>query len=174
MTAPWGDLGVPGHTNRGHEWAKALAFLGNPPAARLRAAAGTSLTNATFTPINFDTEDFDNYNGHSTTTNPSRYVCQVAGRYQLSGGVAWTSNASTSQRACNWSVNGTLVLGGQLAEPVAGAIERQYPARTLTVVLGVNDYVDLRGYQDSGGALSTSAANPEIQSAIDIRWVGLT
>lgn len=172
MTAPWENLGIPGHTNRGHEWAALLALVGDPPMARLRAQSATSMANAAFTSVNFDTEEYDNYNGHSTATNTSRYTCRVAGRYLLAGAIAWTNSTTGNQRAQIWAVNGIALAAAQTAWPSAGAIEKQYPARTITTLLAVNDYVELQGYQDTGGALNTSVGSNTVYSSMDVRWVG--
>lgn len=151
-----------------------LDFLEDVPRAQLRQTVGQSIANGTFVPLTFTTEDYDSANGHSTSSNTSRYTATVAGRYELSGCVTWAANA-TGQRAAQWFKNGTVINASQVGYPASAATERQYPARTMTVFLnGTTDYVELAGYQDSGGALSTSVAFAWVQSIMVVKWIAET
>ncbi len=151
-----------------------LARLMDPPGAQLRQTVAQSCTNNSFTAITFTTEDYDNQNGHSTSSNTSRYVCQVAGRYQLSGKVAFVAS-NTGRRGTQWRVNGSVVPGSQvLISSGDDADETQYQAMTMTVLLAVNDYVELFGFQHSGGSLNTSVGDTQTQSVMQILWTGTT
>lgn len=147
--------------------------LMNPPRASLRQTVGQSIgTGGSFTALTFTTEDYDTVNGHSTSSNTSRYTCQVAGLYQLAGKHAWPANSS-GQRACQWYVNGAAVAGSQTSWPaVSGTIPVQFLAVPMLVTLAVNDYVELTVFQDSGGSVTTSVANAQVQSVMQVRWVG--
>lgn len=172
------SVDAPGHGVRSCEletlWDH-IDFLNNPPMVQLRQSTLQAVTTGTFTPITFTTEDFDNYGGHDNSTNPSRYTCQVAGRYQLSGKISWAANAA-GQRASQWYVNGTGLSGSQAAiEPDdgAGAIPG-HPAVTMTALLSVGDYVELVGFQDAAASLNTSVANAQVQSIMVVRWIGFS
>jgi hypothetical protein len=151
-----------------------LSRLLDPPGAQLRQTVAQSITHSTFTAITFTTEDYDNQGGHSTTVNTSRYTCQVAGRYLISGKVAFVSN-TTGRRGTQWRVNGSQVQGSQvLLSSGDDADETQYPALTMTVLLAVNDYVELFAIQQSGGSLNTSVTDAHTQSVMQVRWTGTT
>jgi len=143
----------------------------DPPRARLRQTTLHALTNAAFTSIQFQSEDYDTVSGHDNVTNNSRYTCQVAGLYVFTGKVAFAANA-TGQRAMQWALNGTAVSGSQDSWPAVAAVERQFVATTYEAVLAVNDYVELQAFQDSGGSLNTSVATAGTQSLMTARWVG--
>jgi hypothetical protein len=148
-----------------------LSFLVRPPHAKLRQTTLQSVSNGTFTDITFDAEDWDNYNGHSTSTNTARYVCQVEGYYQLSGGLSWAGNAA-GRRASTWAVNGTALAGTELAITATSASNVDHPARTVEVALNAADYVTLQGWQDTGGSLNTNVGSAQADSAMYVRWIG--
>lgn len=150
-----------------------VARLLAPPRARLRQTSGQSISNATFTALQWQAEDVDTVGGHDNVTNNSRYTAQVAGLYHLTGKHAWPANA-TGQRASQWFVNGSALVGSQSAWPAVAAVERQYVAVPMDIVLAVGDYVELHAYQDSGGSLSTSVASTIVASIMTIRWVGVS
>lgn len=150
-----------------------IVFLSQPPIAVLRQTGAQSLSTGAGTAITFDAEDIDTHGGHSTVTNTSRYTAQIAGWYQLSGGVSITGSA-TNRRACWWTKNGSDIAGSEAtvsAGDDTGTLT--VPARTILVLLAVADYVELKGFQDSGGSLNTvvtSAAQPSMH----VRLVYLT
>lgn len=119
-----------------------------------------SLLNTTTTAITFDTNVIDTYNGHSTTTNTSRYVCQQAGYYTVAGAICYAAS-STGMRGAHASVNGSALQG--CAAQVAGGATYfttvALPPRD--VFLNLNDYVELYGWQSSGGNLSTATASDQ-------------
>ncbi|MFI1535585.1 C1q-like domain-containing protein [Streptomyces anandii] len=129
-----------------------LTFLLNPPAFLGYQGSAQSTPNNTATPINLDSEQFDTYNGHSTSSNTSRYVAQVAGYYFVYGSVTWQTNAS-GIRVCQLAKNGTAVTGAYTATTTTSF---NATANTACIVqLNANDYVEVWGNQNSGGALST-------------------
>lgn len=151
-------------------YASDINLLAAPPIAILRQTSVQSLASGTGTAITFTTEDLDSVNGHSTSSNTSRYTCMAAGVYEFSGGVSITGSA-TGRRACWWVKNGVDVVGSE-ATLSAGddAGNLVVPARTIQVSLAVNDYVELYGYQDSGGSLNTVVVGSG-QSSMYVRRV---
>jgi hypothetical protein len=151
----------------------AVAFFLSPPTFEGRQTSTQSLTSGAGTAILLDTEDVDNDNGHSTVTNTSRYTAQTAGRFQVSGGVGYASNA-TGARLAFFAINaGNNNGSGTELAAVGGGAVTLVPARTKTVFLNVGDYVELFGLQSSGGALGTDVTTLD-QSTMSVRWVGTT
>jgi len=142
-----------------------------PPRFRGRQSVAQSLTSAVFAPVTFDLEDVDNYSGHSTVTNTSRYTAQVAGWYLCSGTVAFTGNA-TGRRASDWMKNGSVLNGSQLASAPGVSTAVEIPAATMLITLGVGDYVEIGAYQESGGALNTDVAFGQVQSSMSVIYQG--
>lgn len=152
--------------------AAAVAFGQSVPAAHLRQTVLQTLATITYTGITFTTEDLDDdvagTGGHSTSSATSRYTARYAGWYSCSGGVAFASNA-TGVRITRWAVNGTAVPGSAtLLTPVSGNLTVT-SARTVLVYLAVGDYVELQGYQSSGGPVDTSVGS-DYQSTASIVW----
>lgn len=134
-------------------------FLLYKPIAVLTQASVQSLPSGTLTAVTMDTSIVDSYSGHSGV-NPSRYTAQVPGWYEVTGTVGFAANG-TGVRAARLMVNGsgisysdgwaTTVGSGQAAECTAQAM----------LFLHVNDYVEVGGFQTSGGGLNTSTTGPQ-------------
>lgn len=152
--------------------AECIAFLMAPPRAKMRQTSTQNLSTATWTSITFTTEDYDTdpsgAGGHSNSSNTSRYTAVYAGWYLVSGGVTFAANA-TGIRAARWAVNGSALDGTQATgQPVSG-LPHSVAARAEAVYLNVGDYVELQGYQSSGGVLATVSSG-DSQSSMTVRW----
>jgi len=154
--------------------ATATNFNARPPRAQLLQTVVQTLTTAVAAPITFTTEiidtDYLGGSGHDNVTNPSRYTANFPGLYLLGGGAAFAANA-TGRRACWWQVNGIAVNGSSVAGPAAiGGLETVVSAREIEVFLNVGDYVELMGYQESGGNLNTFSSTFNA-SSMSVLWV---
>lgn len=153
----------------------ALRFTQNPPRAELRQTSVQSIPNSSSTSVTFDVEDLDSNVGgisqHDTSSNTSRFTAAYPGRYKFSGAVAFAANAS-GVRITQWAVNGAVQNGSDTEiTPVSGAVT-VVPARTRTFQLEVGDYVELRAFQNSGGALNTGVTTSN-QSGMSALWVSI-
>lgn len=131
----------------------ALNYLLNPPMVRVRHSATISAANATYTAHSFNTEDYDTDAIHSTSVNTSRLTIVTPGVYRLTGAISWAGNA-TGRRFQTWYKNGAVIDGAALHLPASSASSITCPAATVEVALVANDYIELVGWQDSGGALN--------------------
>jgi hypothetical protein len=149
----------------------AVNFLSAPPLFIALQQTAQSIPNAFGggTPLTFGDPGgivVDSYNGHSTSTNPTRYVAQVAGWYLVEGRSGWAPSA-TGLRIAGTSVNGAVQKYGTSA-PVGGS---NWLASVSDILyLNVGDYVELLGYQTSGGALNTNSG-AAYQSSLMVLWV---
>jgi hypothetical protein len=159
-TVPVMATQVPGNFITSALWNSQVGGLGSftlqVPIFRGYQTAAPSLASAVATtPMALDSENVDSEGGHSTTTNTSRYVCQVAGWYWISSAVTFGVN-STGSRAVAVMVNG----GAKIAT-VTGAP----PANSWNGIAGdmlylnVNDYVETGAWQNSGVAMSPTAVS---------------
>ncbi len=140
------------------------------PIANLRQATTQTLANGTYTSISFDSEDIDTDNGHSNVTNNTRYTIQRTGYYELSGGVMFAAN-TTGGRATRWTVNGTPVNASSNQVPAnAATLLAGVAVRTIIRFCLVADFIELQGYQGSGGNLDTFASAQD-QSSMSIKWI---
>jgi hypothetical protein len=150
---------VPGNFETAAFWNANVQALGNfllsvPRFVGYQAHSGTPqmILDSTWVAVLLDTEITDTEGGHSTTSNTSRYVCQVAGTYKVEGAYVASANSTAGFRAAKFMVNGstTVTLSEKSATPVVG-----FPTTvslSAEVTLGVGDYIELFAYQNSGTA----------------------
>jgi len=112
-----------------------------------------SLTTATYTALTFDTEIFDRGGCHSTSSNTSRITVPTGGDglWFFGGLVAFDVN-TTGHRELELRGNGTTSLKFSIAAPSTDTGPYILVHSIESVVAG--DYVELRGYQNSGGNLN--------------------
>lgn len=136
--------------------------------AKLRQTATQTLTTAVWGSITFTTEDADAAAGHSIVTNTSRYVVSVAGELQVEAGVTFAAN-TTGVRGMRIAKNGTAVPQGRVIVSAASSGSTELAlCRTITAAAG--DYIEVQGYQTSGGNLDTAYAT-ESGCFMNVRWV---
>lgn len=173
LAVPAPSTMAPGNIVTGAVWnaqvRDGLNYLLNVPLAVVRQAAAQTISTGTWTSIAMDTNFVDNYNGHSTTVNPSRYVAQATGWYSAIGIGALAATGGTSF-GLRLAVNGTIVQGSAV-NGVTTAIFGGIGAVTVgkDVFLNVGDYVETQIYQGSGGNLNTSVAT-DFDSSMSITW----
>jgi hypothetical protein len=124
---------------------------GNMPAFSAYAGSSTSLPNATWTKITFDTESFDTNSNFAS----SRFTPTVAGYYQLNA--SWQSGATTSFAGTAFYKNGTLWQYGTFTP--ATSVGTQAGASALIYFNGSTDYVEVYAYQATGSTGTTTASN---------------
>jgi hypothetical protein len=118
----------------------------------LTKSANQTISTATTTAITFDTELFDTDGFHSTATNTSRITIPTgkAGKYLLTGTVNHFSNG-TGFRQGGFRKNGSAEafynINANTGDSTSGSISE-------ILDLAVADYVEMVGYQNSGGNLA--------------------
>lgn len=135
----------------------AATLLQTPPVFYATQTAAQSIANTTFVPLTWPSEVVDSNNGHSTSSQTSRYVCQQAGWYSVGGVVNYVTQNQTGIRAALLYKNGT-EYGGGSAQILPTASQTRVVTPTVLMQLAVNDYVELVAYQSSGVTTSTEGA----------------
>lgn len=151
----------------------AVNFLTNPPIATLLQTVSTqTLTTATWTTITWDnpasTNMVDTYGGYNPGSSTSRYTAQVAGTYRFMGLVNMSNN-TTGLRAARFLKNGASIQGSSTRmnpSPSAGTTM----VTEWDIPMLVNDYVELQGYQASGGNLATGV-DADTCSSLRVLWI---
>lgn len=139
-----------------------LTYLLNPPAFWGYQTAAQTLTANVPAAILLDSEQADTYGGHSTTSNTSRYVAQVAGYYFALGSVVWTNTSSTGIRVAQLYKNGSAV---NAAYSSFGATSFNASALTAGIVqMNANDYIEL--FANQSVAVNTQASAPQYSSLL--------
>jgi hypothetical protein len=145
----------------------AVTFIIAPPLCVMRQTVTQALTSTIYAPITFDTEDIDRDNGHSTTTNPSRYTAQTQGWYAADGCVSFISG-SASARGAKWTVNGADIGAAQFFIVLGGASTSQINPPSRKIFLNVGDYLEMQG--NSFGTTPTTNSGTVNQSGVSIQW----
>lgn len=145
-------------------------WVSNRPRALLRQTVAQNLLNNTPTAITYDVEDLDNDGGHSTSSNTSRYVAQTAGWYHVTGLVSYSTN-TTGARGTRIGVNGSTVNASQSLAQTSASSAATGILATRLVFLNAADYVEIFGFQLSGGTLATNAATDGACN-MSIFWLG--
>lgn len=176
-TVPVSVVESPGNYLTGALWTAqvkaAMDFLmgsgsnGVPRFRGYQVTAQTCTTNV-WTSLNIDTEAYDSDNGHSTSTNTSRYTVQVAGTYLVTASVGWTS-ATGGNRAVRIAVNGSAIPGSfvKTVPAVSGSTGLVTVAQVACVV---GDYIEAQGNQNSGADLTTSNAT-DVACSLATQWI---
>lgn len=142
----------------GLKWAAASGGGSTFAGTRLTRSAAASISNATETTLNWDTETFDTDTYHSTSTNTNRITIPSgkAGYYEINFIINWTDANSTGRRLTVFRVNGTAVIGVE-STPSSSASISYYGATTQYMAVG--DYVDLYVLQTSGSTLNVGTGS---------------
>jgi hypothetical protein len=116
--------------------------------------AGTTLPNNVFTVLTFDTNVFNRGNLHSTTVNPSRFTVTVAGCYFANASVQAPSNVG--QLSIQVFKNGAANLPHTVQPYIVNNANGACVECPTILELVAGDYVEFKGFQNSGGAIVTS------------------
>lgn len=119
---------------------------------RAYTAQVMTLHTNTWTAIALEKEAFDTDNIHDNVTNNSRLTCKTAGMYLIEGALLFDANGF-EHRMAGLDVSGVT----RIARGEAARADIAYPTVVLVALwnLAVNDYVELVGFQDSGGDRDT-------------------
>lgn len=103
------------------------------------------------TTISWDSEVHDPYTMHDNVTNNSRITVPYSGYYMIEAELVYAANA-TGLRMALICVNGAET--GRTAIPNATVNAPTVPTITIFRYLNANDYVEVLGWQNSGGPLN--------------------
>jgi len=121
----------------------------NGPAFSAYQSTLQSVATATFTKIQCQTEEFDTNSNYDNATN-YRFTPTVAGYYQVS---CFVSFAGSNSIIPSIYKNGTEYKRG----PQGASTMNQTGFSALVFLNGSTDYVELYGFQASGGTINTVA-----------------
>lgn len=141
----------------------ATQSAGYGPAFSAYQSSAQTLSSATLTKVQFQTEEFDTASCFDSTTN-YRFTPNVAGYYQITGGVATASSATGCiiQIYKNGAANKIVYYNGygSYANSNGGY------GSCLLYLNGSTDYVELYCYFVTGQPISASSAGTFFQGAM--------
>ena len=126
------------------------------PAFSAYQSSGQTLSSATATKLNFQTEEFDTNNNFDSTTN-MRFTPTVAGYYQVNGAL---SNNTATQTVLYIYKNGGVVKTGTNGSSFLGIVS------AIIYLNGSSDYIELYGYFATGTTCNTGVQNTYFQAAM--------
>lgn len=132
----------------------ATGVAGTGPAFSAYAGAATSVANATWTKIAFNTEEFDTNSNYDTST--SRFTPTVAGYYQVNATLGFGGMTSGGAFLSIYK-NGSSFKYGNLY--TASAVGILSTVNTLVYLNGTTDYLEIYGYQGSGTSKNTTSGS---------------
>ena len=132
-------------------------------------AATQSISNATETLITFATETYDDGNFFDSATSATKLIVPAGkgGKYLITATTTYNAN-STGQRIVYMYKNGTSVNAVVFVN--GGTIDTTIVSSTV-LSLAATDYVELKAYQNSGGALNL--LNDTTRSSFQISYLGV-
>ena len=124
----------------------------NRPAFSAYLSADQSVSNATVTKINLNVESFDTDDAFDSSTK-YRFTVPTGGdgKYFFVGTITWVNLTNEDEGQVRIHKNGTFVQGSGYFQGQNGTVTYQ-ATQVLNLVAG--DYIELHGYQVSGGAIS--------------------
>jgi hypothetical protein len=130
------------------------------PSARAKHSLDQTTQTGVTLILAFDGEDFDTDTIHDPTTNNTRLTCKTAGKYLVVGHAYFEGNVTNSNNGDRYlwiTKNGTNM--AETAQPAMHGPNNETAICVSTILtLAVNDYVELRAWQDSGSPIRIKAA----------------
>lgn len=164
-----------------NQYRDSINFLKDPPACYAYHAASQSPASGAWTLMAMTQEIYDNVQSgdtpaHDLATNPSRVYIRTSGKYRIGGQLNFASNAVGARQATIWkNSNGdaTFATGSEIVINKQGAVSGVGTSVTLfpvKVPLVAGDYVEMFGFQSSGGPLATLTG--QSVSFLTVEWAG--
>lgn len=142
-----------------------ISNVPNAPAfSATRTSSNQSVTSATWTKVQCQTEEFDTASAYDNATN-FRFTPQVAGYYQVSGNVYFTGTALTNSGVQIYKNGSSFKLGTTI--PVPANTETGSSVSALIQMNGSTDYVELYGF--TAGTSPAVLAGPTYFQACLVR-----
>lgn len=123
-----------------------------------------AISNNSITPIILNSEDYDVGSLHDVAVNNTRVTITVAGLYLVVGRIYYAALTATDIRARihkNGVIVGAETVVQNSAAPVTVSI-------TQTLILAVGDYLELAGYQNSGGSINSGSATRQNANELSV------
>lgn len=153
----WHNVSSPLGVDGGHLSASLVATgkTITPYASAHTPANLTNLfANGVWTAIPFAGEASDNDNIHDTSSNTTRLTCKTAGVYAIQGMAVFALNGTGKRQVGIWK-NAAEIAYFISGLPAAGASSQTSVPISCIMEMAVGDYIELVGFQDSGGSLNS-------------------
>lgn len=145
--------------------ALAAGVAGNGPAFSAYVNGDTTVTTGTWTKLPCNTEEFDTASCYDNATN-YRFTPTIAGYYQVSGQVSYSSSSTITLVICSLYKNGAGFKNGTYLTSSSSAT--RITLSTLVYLNGSSDYIEFYGRIDGAGTLKFlgNSADSYFQAAL--------
>ena len=124
---------------------------GNGPTFAAYRNADQSITTNTWTKVQLNTEEWDTANAFDSSTN-YRFTPQVAGYYQINGGIYAGASGTITRIIIAIYKNGSIYkMGNYIAPITADSLRGVAVVSSMVYFNGTTDYVELYGYITATG-----------------------
>jgi hypothetical protein len=132
-----------------------VGWFPNPSVRVTRSTAQAHTTSGAWEAISFSVATWDSVpdglSVHWAAGTPTRLTCRVAGVYHLVASLEFAASA-TGQRGVTIRLNGTTYQNVHQVDAAAANVTSL--TVSAAIKLAVGDYVEMLGFQNSGGALN--------------------
>lgn len=138
--------------------------------AQVTNTSAQSISNGTYTAINFQSEVFDTDGFHDNSTNNTRLTIPAGkgGKYLITGQANFASNSSGFRAIAIMKNGGASQIAYANANPISGS---SFTFEFSCVVSAVaTDYYEMNVYQSSGGSLNVNSGSDSTR--FDISYLG--
>lgn len=134
------------------------AKLGLAIACRVRRNANQAAATGAWTALSWDVEEDDD-GGFYAGGAPTRLTIPATGWYALYGWLAWANSGAGAGRYASWHLNGNAYVKAA-ADLIADrdTVGEQYENLFFIAPFTANDYLELKGLQDTGGNLNMTGS----------------
>lgn len=129
-----------------------MTLLNSPPTLKVISTSTQSIATASATAITMPAATYDSYGGWNNSTNT--YTVPLTGLYLLYGAVPWSSMSSVCSTSLQ--INGADYFGPKVYANGGFSVGA---AKVGIFSLQAGDTIRLRGFQQSGSALTTNAGS---------------
>jgi hypothetical protein len=144
-----------------------LNFLLAKPMAILQRSTAQNFTHNTPALVTWNSEIIDRDGGHDNSTNPSRYVAQTAGWYNVTAFLDWV-NFSGGVRYLAMTRSGAS-LWTEVRSATSSASYPSYNLLVAPVFLSLGQYIEVTALQDSGSTINIQPAT----SQLTLEWISI-
>lgn len=142
-------------------------YTHNIARCRVTKSAGQAIANVTETSVTWNQESYDTDAMHDNATNNSRITIVTPGTYRITANVNYAAGTPAGTYEVSFLKNGTTYLA--LASNTAvGGLNGLSQSISVDVVLAATDYVEVKVWNNAGGATVTSGEQTNFSAA----WLG--
>jgi hypothetical protein len=150
------------------------------PTTRVYRSAGVSQSSSgNFQVVQWDAESWDSDTMHSTVSTLGRLTAPVAGKYLVVANLVFSANVAGKRYAAiaknaNGAPNPTQIFRSDAATVISGDNSSCMVSMVVDLDIpgGTADYVEIYGYQNTGGSLAYVTGDPA--SAGSVCWASMT